>query len=64
MSKHRALLAVVLSFAAAPATAQEAMTAQNTSLESTSLLAAEPAPSAAVAIRTMRTSRTWSDRRA
>src|SRR5687767_3374393 len=57
MSKHRALLAVVLSFAAAPAPAQEAMTAEtsspeSSSLEATSLFAApEPAQAAWVAIK-------------
>ena len=60
MSKHRALWAVVLSLLAAPAPAQEAMTAdsslessslESSSLESTSLFAPEPVQSAAVAIR-------------
>lgn len=52
MSKHRALLAVVLSLTAAPAWAQEAMTAETSSLEATSLFAApEPAQGAWVAIK-------------
>jgi hypothetical protein len=57
MSMHRALLAVVLSIAAAPAPAQEAMTAETSSLESSSLeatsvfAAPEPAQGAWVAIK-------------
>lgn len=51
MRMHRALLAVVLSFAAAPASAQETMTTETSSMETTSLFAAPaPAESASVAI--------------